>query len=147
MEPPSSLEPAAIRNEILKVFQSLRPIDRDEVRYMQPFAANTSPRRSRGRHTRGTGRGRRRSQFQYRDFCGVEILYRQLAVGRDTLLYPHRQKAAYPRDRSGDPFQADAPFPLLTQPGQPVLQPAGHPDPAGRGHPAEIRDEDSGLRI
>ncbi len=31
MEPPSSLEPAAIRNEILKVFQSLRPIRREDV--------------------------------------------------------------------------------------------------------------------
>ena len=31
MEPPSSLEPAAIRNEILKVFQSLRPIKNEEV--------------------------------------------------------------------------------------------------------------------
>ena len=31
MEPPSSVEPAAIRNEILKIFQSLRPIRREEV--------------------------------------------------------------------------------------------------------------------
>ena len=31
MEPPSSLQPSAIRNEILKVFQSLRPIKKDEV--------------------------------------------------------------------------------------------------------------------
>lgn len=31
MEPPSSLEPSAIRNEILKVFQSLRPIKEEEV--------------------------------------------------------------------------------------------------------------------
>lgn len=34
MEPPSSLEPLAIRNEILKVFQSLRPIKEDEVRHV-----------------------------------------------------------------------------------------------------------------
>ncbi|RLD36612.1 MAG: glucose-6-phosphate dehydrogenase [Bacteroidetes bacterium] len=32
MEPPSSLEPTAIRNEILKVFQSLRPIKREDVK-------------------------------------------------------------------------------------------------------------------
>jgi len=32
MEPPSSLEPVAIRNEILKVFQSLRPIKPEEVK-------------------------------------------------------------------------------------------------------------------
>jgi len=32
MEPPSSLEPIAIRNEVLKVFQSLRPIQKDEVK-------------------------------------------------------------------------------------------------------------------
>ncbi len=32
MESPSSLEPAAIRNEILKVFQSLRPIKKEEVK-------------------------------------------------------------------------------------------------------------------
>ena len=32
MEPPSSLEPMAIRNEILKVFQSLRPIKREDVK-------------------------------------------------------------------------------------------------------------------
>lgn len=31
MEPPSSLEPDAIRNEILKVFQSFRPIKEEEV--------------------------------------------------------------------------------------------------------------------
>jgi glucose-6-phosphate 1-dehydrogenase len=31
MEPPSSVEPVAIRNEILKVFQSLRPIRREDV--------------------------------------------------------------------------------------------------------------------
>jgi glucose-6-phosphate 1-dehydrogenase len=31
MEPPSSVEPAAIRNEILKVLQSLRPIRREDV--------------------------------------------------------------------------------------------------------------------
>ncbi len=34
MEPPSSLEPAAIRNEILKVFQSLRPIQRKDVQHV-----------------------------------------------------------------------------------------------------------------
>ena len=34
MEPPSSLEPAAIRNEIMKVFQSLRPIRREDVRHV-----------------------------------------------------------------------------------------------------------------
>lgn len=32
MEPPSSLQPGAIRNEILKVFQSFRPIKKDEVK-------------------------------------------------------------------------------------------------------------------
>lgn len=32
MEPPSSLEPSAIRNEILKVLQSLRPIKPEEVK-------------------------------------------------------------------------------------------------------------------
>lgn len=32
MEPPSSLEPIAIRNEVLKVFQSLRPIRKEEVK-------------------------------------------------------------------------------------------------------------------
>lgn len=32
MEPPSSLEPNAIRNEILKVFQSLRPIKKEDVK-------------------------------------------------------------------------------------------------------------------
>lgn len=32
MEPPSSLEPLAIRNEILKVFQSFRPIKNEEVK-------------------------------------------------------------------------------------------------------------------
>ncbi len=32
MESPSSLEPIAIRNEILKVFQSLRPIKKEEVK-------------------------------------------------------------------------------------------------------------------
>lgn len=31
MEPPSSIEPAAIRNEILKVLQSLRPIQKEDV--------------------------------------------------------------------------------------------------------------------
>ncbi|MBI1937820.1 MAG: glucose-6-phosphate dehydrogenase [Ignavibacteriales bacterium] len=32
MEPPSSLEPLSIRNEILKVFQSFRPIKKEEVK-------------------------------------------------------------------------------------------------------------------
>lgn len=32
MEPPSSLQPISIRNEILKVFQSFRPIKKDEVK-------------------------------------------------------------------------------------------------------------------
>ena len=32
MEPPSSLDPSAIRNEILKVFQSLRPLKREDVK-------------------------------------------------------------------------------------------------------------------
>lgn len=32
MEPPSSLEPIAIRNEVLKVFQSLRPIQQADVK-------------------------------------------------------------------------------------------------------------------
>ncbi|MFH1528853.1 MAG: glucose-6-phosphate dehydrogenase [Bacteroidota bacterium] len=31
MEPPSSMEPASIRNEILKVFHALRPINKDDV--------------------------------------------------------------------------------------------------------------------
>ena len=34
MEPPSSLEPSAIRNEILKVLQSFRPIPREEVQHV-----------------------------------------------------------------------------------------------------------------
>lgn len=34
MEPPSSLDPSAIRNEILKVFQSLRPIRREDVKHV-----------------------------------------------------------------------------------------------------------------
>jgi glucose-6-phosphate 1-dehydrogenase len=34
MEPPSSLEPLAIRNEILKVFQSFRPISREDVNHV-----------------------------------------------------------------------------------------------------------------
>jgi len=33
MESPSSLEPGAIRNEILKVFQSLRPFKKEDVKY------------------------------------------------------------------------------------------------------------------
>ncbi|MBS0010010.1 MAG: glucose-6-phosphate dehydrogenase, partial [Bacteroidales bacterium] len=32
MEPPATVNPDAIRNEILKVFQSLRPIDKNQVR-------------------------------------------------------------------------------------------------------------------
>lgn len=32
MEPPSSLDPIAIRNEILKVFQSLRPIKKEDIK-------------------------------------------------------------------------------------------------------------------
>lgn len=32
MEPPSSVEPIAIRNEIFKVFQSLRPFKKDEIK-------------------------------------------------------------------------------------------------------------------
>ncbi|UII80304.1 glucose-6-phosphate dehydrogenase [Flagellimonas sp. CMM7] len=32
MEPPSSLEPSAIRNEILKVFQSIRPMKKEDVK-------------------------------------------------------------------------------------------------------------------
>ena len=35
MEPPSSLDSRAIRNETLKVFQSLRPIKEDEVNQWQ----------------------------------------------------------------------------------------------------------------
>jgi glucose-6-phosphate 1-dehydrogenase len=34
MEPPSSLDPSAIRNEIFKVFQSFRPIKREEVKHV-----------------------------------------------------------------------------------------------------------------
>ena len=60
MEPPSSLEPAAIRNEILKVLQSLRPIKREEVKKIA----------IRGQYTSSSIKGRQ--EKGYREEEGVD---------------------------------------------------------------------------
>jgi len=59
MESPSSLEPDAIRNEILKVFQSLRPLTKEYVR----------TNAIRGQYTAATARGEKLNG--YRDEEGV----------------------------------------------------------------------------
>ena len=77
MEPPTSLEPAAISREKNKVFRSMQPI--------QP-----SRRRARPVHRlpRRAGRGAR---LRDRDLRGAEVLRRQLALGRGAVLPAHRQ--------------------------------------------------------
>lgn len=62
MESPSSLEPDAIRNEILKVFQSLRPLTREDVR----------TNAIRGQYTAATAKGEKLAG--YRDEEGVDNL-------------------------------------------------------------------------
>ncbi len=75
MEPPSSLEPIAIRNEVLKVFQSLRPIQKADVKthaIRGQYVASTI----KGEKIAGVS-GRRRGQphFGYRNVRGVKILH------------------------------------------------------------------------
>ena len=145
MEPPSSLEADALRDEKLKVLKSLTPID----------DSNVSAFTVRGQYRAGFAEGAPAPSYlqdieqgdeRHRDLRRAEDRHRQLALGRRALLSAHRQAAAAAlfRDRGRLPPRAacDLRHGLRRH----SRQPPRHPRAAGRGHQALVDDQGAGLR-
>ena len=104
MEPPSDFTADSVRNEKVKVLQSLHtPGPKSVVRgqYGRGFVEGVEV----SRLPRG---GRRRAELDDRDVRRGEALRRQLALGRHAVLRADGQAAGAPRDDDRDPVQARA---------------------------------------
>ena len=107
MEPPTSLEADALRDEKLKVLKSLRPIDDANIAPTHR-ARPISRRLCRGRGRPRLSAGHRQGGERHRDLRRAEDRRRQLALGRRAVLPAHRQAAAAAllRDRRRLPARA-----------------------------------------
>jgi hypothetical protein len=144
MEPPAVISARATRDEILKVLQCLRPLTEADLRdhlVLGQYTASKIGGQPVPRVPRGRPGGRR---FPHRDLRFPETVRRQLALERGAFLRPHRQAPADPGHRGGDPFHQHSPPGVLEKR---YRQQTDHPDPARRGHPGEIRPEETRSRI
>ena len=111
MEPPTSIEADAVRDEKLKVLKSLRPIVAHNGANMTvrgQYRAGASARRRRA----GLSRRARLALEQDRDLRRAQGRDRQLALEQRALLFAHRQAPAGTRLRDRRYLQADTAFGL-----------------------------------
>ena len=95
MEPPSSFDSNAIRNETLKVFQSLHPLKEEYIR------KNVI----RGQYIGYLQEQGVEEKFKNGNLCGFKILHRQLALGRNSILCKNWKKASLSSHRDRHQFQ------------------------------------------
>ena len=106
MEPPSSMDADAVRDEKLKVLRSLKRINGKEAP-KHDGARPVQGRRFRRRPGEGLCRGARQRQQQHRDIRRAQGGNRQLALGRRAVLSAHRQAAGLTRFGNRHRVQAD----------------------------------------
>jgi glucose-6-phosphate 1-dehydrogenase len=138
MEPPTSLEADAVRDEKLKVLKSLVPMTADTV----------AERSVRGQYRAGASSGgpvKGYLEEPHRDVRGAAGGDRQLALGGRAVLPAQRQTAGEPGvgDRGGVP--ADPAFGVLRRRAD-FAEPAGDPPAAERGREAVADDQGSRPR-
>jgi glucose-6-phosphate 1-dehydrogenase len=117
MEPPSSMDAEAVRDEKLKVLRSLKPINEDNADTLTVRGQYKAGRLG-GRRGEGLSRGARGRGFQHRDLRRHQGGNQQLALGRGAVLSQHRQadERAGLGDRGG--VQADPAFDLRPSAGR-----------------------------
>ena len=142
LEPPSAFEATAVRNEKIKVLQSIRPFtaeDNLERRGARPIRPRHHRRQSRSRLPRRAGR---ETRFAHRNLCGAETLRRQLALEWRAILFAHRQtpRALLHRDRHPIPPGTASSFPRRTA----TAQSLGSEYSTGRRNLVVVRREITG---
>jgi len=110
MEPPAAFDATAVRNEKIKVLQSIRPFTEASIK-SDVFS------------NRGVqARARRQEGFEHRDLRRGKTSNRQLALGRCSVLSSDRQAPSEPRDRNRDSVPESA-APGVSRPGPFVKYP------------------------
>ncbi len=148
MESPMDVSSRAVRDEKVKVLQSLRAIPRvcavNGVVRAQ-YAAGTC----RGKAGPGLPPGAgRRAGFADGDVRGLQGERGQLALGGRAVLPSHRQAPAAAADADLDPLQAGAANPVQRRPGQATAaERADAPHPAGRGDFPPVPAEGPGMTM
>ena len=145
MEPPTTLEADAVRDEKLKVLRALKPLDAHDI------AVSTV----RGQYVRGNSDGKAVPGYLEELGDGADSpdgdLRRdqgrdqELALGQGAVLPAHRQAHADAGERDRGAVPRRALFAVSARDGGPAGQPADHPAAAGRGHPDGGGDEGSGA--
>ena len=144
MEPPNSFSGEAVRNEKVKLLDSMRlltPEGGRERHHPRPIRPRRGRRQAGARLSAGA---ERRSELDGRDLRRDEAVGRQLALGRRPLLSPFRQAAGQAQHRDCHPLQERAARYLRRQrerSGWP--EPPHHPHPAGGGNQPAGAGEDS----
>ena len=104
MEPPHSLDADVVRDEKLEVLQSLRPIDGEAVDAQRRARRSTRPASSSASRCPATARRQGVDPTSRTEtFVALQVVHRQLALGRRAVLPAHRQAAAEARERDLDP--------------------------------------------
>ena len=142
MEPPLSFDAEAIRNEKVKVLQSIQPIHPHDVVRGQYTAGHDRRREGRG-VSRGAGRV---ADVDHGDVRGAAPAPRVVALVRRAIPAAHRQAAARRATlASSSPFTT-CPLHLFKTAGRAhaASQPARRSHSAGRGHRALVRRQATG---
>ena len=108
MEPPARFESREVRDEKVKVLRAIPPFDAGGRR---PTRCGASTGRAGSGASACRATARRRASTRSRNtetYVALRLRGRQLALGGRALLPAHRQAAAAPGDRGGDPVQAGA---------------------------------------
>ena len=144
MEPPTGLDPTAVRDEKVKVLRSLRPIGAGEVEaatVIGQYAKGAIGGEAVPGYAEELGRDSR-----HRDLRRDQGRDRQLALGRRALLPAHRQAHADARIRDRDPVPQGAVFDLRRQRRGHAAQPPGHRPPARRDDQPDADGQGAGAR-
>ena len=108
MEAPATFDATSVRNEKIKILQSIRPFTPEtvcEVGGARPVRAGNDERQGCAGLPAGTGR---EAGFDDGDIRGAETAGGQLAMERRAVLSAHREAAGAADDGNRDPVQAGA---------------------------------------
>ena len=109
MEPPAAFDATAVRNEKIKVLQSIRPFTEETYRDRRRARAIRSRERPGRFHAAGrlSAGARREAGLDDGNLRRRETADRQLALGGRSVLPAHGQTPAEPRDRNRHPISAE----------------------------------------
>ena len=108
MEPPVSFDADVVRDEQAKILRAIQPMTPEDVliRTVRGQYGESGNGAEKMPAYRSEANGA--AQLEHRDLRGHEAVHRQLALGRHSVLPPHRQAPAQARDRDRDSVQARA---------------------------------------